>query len=116
MSKSYRVALLCGGDSAEREVSLLSAACVEGALASAGHSVTKIDTSNKGFLDELQRLRPDAAFIALHGRGGEDGRLQAVLEHMDIPYTGSGVLGAFQHHHPGALTDDEPVAVYVVGT
>ncbi|MCL2807848.1 MAG: D-alanine--D-alanine ligase [Coriobacteriia bacterium] len=94
MSKTYTVALMCGGDSAEREVSLMSAACVENALISAGHKVSKIDTVNKRYFEELEKLQPDVAFIALHGKGGEDGSLQAILEHMGIPYTGSGVLGS----------------------
>jgi len=85
---------MCGGNSNEREVSFSSAANVERALLAAGHKVTKIDTANKNYLDELQKLNPDVAFIALHGKGGEDGSLQAVLEHLEIPYTGSGVLGS----------------------
>jgi len=85
---------MCGGNSNEREVSFSSAANVEKALTAAGHRVTKIDTANRGFLEELQQLKPDVAFIALHGKGGEDGSLQAVLEHLGIPYTGSGVLGS----------------------
>jgi len=94
VSKAYTIALMCGGNSNEREVSLSSAANVERALLSAGHKVIRIDTANKSFLQELQTLKPDVAFIALHGKGGEDGSLQAVLEHVGIPYTGSGVLGS----------------------
>ncbi|MCL2528769.1 MAG: D-alanine--D-alanine ligase [Coriobacteriia bacterium] len=94
MLQSYTIALMCGGNSNEREVSFSSAANVEQALASAGHKVVKVDTANKGFLEELKQLNPDVAFIALHGKGGEDGSLQAVFEHMGIPYTGSGVLGS----------------------
>ena len=90
----YKVALLCGGTSSEREVSLASALNVEKALVSAGHEVVKIDTAAQDFIVMLQRVKPDVAFIALHGKGGEDGQLQAVLEFMGIPYTGSGVLGS----------------------
>lgn len=94
MATTYTVALLCGGTSNEREVSFASAQNVEKTLAAAGHRVVKIDTANKGFHNELEQLRPDVAFIALHGKGGEDGTIQAVLELLDIPYTGSGVLGS----------------------
>ncbi|MDR1358476.1 MAG: D-alanine--D-alanine ligase [Coriobacteriales bacterium] len=90
----YRVALLCGGTSSEREVSLASAANVESVLASAGHTILRIDTAAPDFIAVLQNLQPDVAFIALHGKGGENGELQAVLELLGIPFTGSGVLGS----------------------
>ncbi|MDR1088414.1 MAG: D-alanine--D-alanine ligase [Coriobacteriales bacterium] len=90
----YRVALLCGGTSSEREVSLASAANVESVLASAGHTIIRIDTAEPDFIPTLQDERPDLAFIALHGKGGEDGALQGLLELLGIPYTGSGVLGS----------------------
>jgi D-alanine-D-alanine ligase len=86
-----RVAVLKGGRSLERQVSLRSGARVEDALARLGHEVVAIDVG----LDLIQRLRetaPDTAFIAMHGRDGEDGTVQELLEILDIPYTGSGVL------------------------
>jgi D-alanine-D-alanine ligase len=85
------VAVLKGGRSLERQVSLRSGARVEDALARLGHEVVPIDVG----LDLIQRLRdraPDVAFIAMHGRDGEDGTVQELLEILDIPYTGSGVL------------------------
>jgi D-alanine-D-alanine ligase len=86
-----RVAVLKGGRSLERQVSLRSGARVEDALARLGHEVTSIDVG----LDLIDRLRgaaPDVAFIAMHGRDGEDGTVQELLEILGIPYTGSGVL------------------------
>jgi D-alanine-D-alanine ligase len=86
-----RVAVLKGGRSLERQVSLRSGARVEDALARLGHEVVSIDVA----LDLIRRLRetqPDVAFIAMHGRDGEDGTVQELLEILGIPYTGSGVL------------------------
>jgi D-alanine-D-alanine ligase len=83
--------VLKGGRSLERQVSLRSGARVEDALGRLGHEVTPIDVG----LDLIHRLReaaPDTAFIAMHGRDGEDGTVQELLEILDIPYTGSGVL------------------------
>jgi D-alanine-D-alanine ligase len=85
-----RVAVLKGGRSLERGVSLRSGARVEDALERLGHEVVPIDAGS----DLVQRLRaaaPDVAFIALHGRDGEDGTVQELLEVLRIPYTGSGV-------------------------
>ena len=90
-----RVAVLKGGRSLERQVSLRSGARVEDALARLGHDVLPIDAG----LDLIARLReaePDAAFVALHGRDGEDGAVQELLEIVDIPYTGSGVLACIR--------------------
>jgi D-alanine-D-alanine ligase len=89
---SHRVAVLKGGRSLERQVSLRSGARVEDALRRLGHEVVPIDVG----LDLIRRLReaaPDVAFIAMHGRDGEDGTVQELLEILDVPYTGSGVLG-----------------------
>jgi len=86
-----RVAVLKGGRSLERQVSLRSGARVEDALERLGHEVRPIDVD----LDLIARLRdarPDVAFVALHGRDGEDGTVQELLEILGIPYTGSGVL------------------------
>ena len=85
-----RVAVLKGGRSLERQVSLASGAQVEDALQRLGHDVVGLDVGH----DLVARLRadaPDVAFIALHGRDGEDGTVQELLEILDIPYTGSGV-------------------------
>ena len=86
-----RVAVLKGGRSLERQVSLRSGARVEDALQRLDHEVVPIDVA----VDLIRRLReaqPDVAFIAMHGRDGEDGTVQELLEILGIPYTGSGVL------------------------
>jgi D-alanine-D-alanine ligase len=86
-----RVAVLKGGRSLERQVSLRSGARVEDALDRLGHEVVSIDVA----LDLIRRLRetePEVAFIAMHGRDGEDGTVQELLEILGIPHTGSGVL------------------------
>ncbi len=96
------VAVLKGGLSAEREVSLTSGAAIEAALLALGHSVVAIDVS-KNLAADLAHAKPDVAFNALHGRYGEDGCVQGVLEIMGIPYTHSGVLAS-------ALAMDKPMA------
>ncbi|HEX9093843.1 MAG TPA: D-alanine--D-alanine ligase [Coriobacteriia bacterium] len=88
------IAVLKGGRSAEREVSLGTGAQVSAALISRGHRVVEIDTGEAGFIAELQGAHPDAAFICLHGRFGEDGTVQGLLELLGIPYVGSGVLAS----------------------
>jgi D-alanine-D-alanine ligase len=90
-----RIAVLKGGSSLERQVSLRSAARVQDALERLGHDVVPVDVGG----DLVERLRveaPDAAFIALHGVGGEDGTVQELLEILGIPYTGSGVLACMR--------------------
>jgi D-alanine-D-alanine ligase len=88
-----RVAVLFGGKSAEREVSLKSGAAVLEALLAAGVDAFGIDVG-ADFLQQLVCQKIDRAFIVLHGRGGEDGSMQGLLECLDIPYTGSGVLAS----------------------
>ncbi len=88
-----RVALLMGGSSSEREVSLKSGRQVEAALRRLGHDVAVIDPSTDG-VEALVKAEPDVAFIALHGRYGEDGCIQGALETLGIPYTGSRVLAS----------------------
>ncbi|WP_369989889.1 D-alanine--D-alanine ligase [Pseudomonas xanthosomatis] len=88
-----RVAVLYGGKSAEREVSLKSGAAVIDALTSAGVDVVGIDVGDD-LLARLQSEKIDRAFIILHGRGGEDGSMQGLLECLGIPYTGSGILAS----------------------
>ena len=85
------VAVLKGGRSLERQVSLRSGARVEDALERLGHEVVPIDVG-VDLIEQLRRISPDAAFVALHGRDGEDGTVQELLEILGIPYTGSGVL------------------------
>jgi D-alanine-D-alanine ligase len=84
-----RVAVLKGGRSLERQVSLRSGARVEDALHRLGHEVVPIDVGSD-LVDRLQSVRPDVAFVALHGRGGEDGTVQELLELVGVPYTASG--------------------------
>ena len=85
-----RVAVLKGGRSLEREVSLRSGARVEDALERLGHEVVAVDVGGD-LVERLRAERPDVAFVALHGRDGEDGTVQELLELLDVPYTGSGV-------------------------
>jgi D-alanine-D-alanine ligase len=94
--KRTRVGVLMGGWSAEREVSLRTGEGVADALESRGHDVVRIDWSDEEtHIDErLREAAVDAVFIALHGRGGEDGCIQGLLELMGTPYTGSGVLAS----------------------
>ncbi|WP_414040344.1 D-alanine--D-alanine ligase [Acidithiobacillus sp. M4-SHS-6] len=92
MLDSLRVAVLYGGPSGEREVSLISAEAVLGALRSTGMEVLGIDIEPARLQQQLQDAQIDFAFNVCHGAIGEDGLLQAVLETLNIPYTGSGVL------------------------
>lgn len=87
------VAVLMGGWSAEREVSLSSGRACAGALERAGYKVTPIDVDHSVY-ETLKSLKPDAAFNALHGKWGEDGCVQAILETLRIAYTHSGVLSS----------------------
>ncbi len=86
-----RVAVLKGGRSLERQVSLKSGARVEDALGRLGHEVVSIDVGGD-LIDRLRAASPEVAFVALHGRDGEDGTVQELLEILGIPYTGSGIL------------------------
>lgn len=87
-SGPWKVAVLAGGDSAEREISLASGACVTQALRDRGHRVIELDPKwvdlNRENWSEI-----DVAFLALHGKYGEDGHVQRILEHLGVPYTGS---------------------------
>jgi D-alanine-D-alanine ligase len=93
MSDFGKVAVLMGGRSAERPVSLKSGAMVLAALRSAGVDAHAFDPSERG-LEALIEERFARAFIALHGRFGEDGTVQGALEYLGLPYTGSGVLAS----------------------
>lgn len=88
-----KVAVLLGGNSAEREVSLNSGGAVLNALLNAGVDAQAIDIKGSP-VDCLKGVEFDRAFIALHGRGGEDGTIQGLLECLSIPYTGSGVMAS----------------------
>jgi D-alanine-D-alanine ligase len=88
-----KVAVLFGGNSAEREVSLQTGQAVFDALQRKGIEAELIDTKNE-YISKLQDGNFSRAFIALHGRGGEDGTIQGLLDCLNIPYTGSGVLGS----------------------
>jgi D-alanine-D-alanine ligase len=88
-----KVAVLLGGKSAEREVSLKSGGMVLKALRSRGVDAHPFDPAERS-LEDLVKEKNERAFIALHGRFGEDGTVQGILEWLDIPYTGSGVLAS----------------------
>jgi D-alanine-D-alanine ligase len=85
------VAVLLGGLSSEREVSLVSGRECADALERLGAKVTRVD-AGRDLAEVLTRAKPDVVFNALHGAWGEDGRVQGVLETLAIPYTHSGVL------------------------
>ncbi len=99
---SRHVAVLMGGWSAEREVSLVTGRAVAEALEACGYRTTAIDV-DRDIARVLRALKPDVAFNALHGRFGEDGTIQGLLEILAIPYTHSGVLAS-------ALAMNKPVA------
>ena len=88
-----KVAVLMGGTSAEREISLLSGKAVLESLNNSGIEAIGIDVS-KNLLNELNDEKVDRVFICLHGKNGEDGKMQAVMEFIDMPYTGSGVTSS----------------------
>jgi len=87
------IAVLMGGFSAEREVSLRSGEACAKALEAEGFGVTRVDV-DRNIAETLAKLKPDVAFNALHGRFGEDGIVQGILEMLQIPYTHSGVLAS----------------------
>jgi D-alanine-D-alanine ligase len=91
--KYNRIAVLKGGWSPEREVSLNSGAACAKALRSKGYDAIEID-AGRDLADQLKEARPDAVFNALHGQWGEDGCVQGLLEVMGVPYTHSGVLAS----------------------
>ncbi|MDF1563820.1 MAG: D-alanine--D-alanine ligase [Deltaproteobacteria bacterium] len=91
--KAGKVAVLLGGDSSEREVSLNTGEACAAALESLGYTVERVD-AREDLAGQLTRLEPLAVFNALHGRWGEDGCVQGLLECLGLPYTGSGVLAS----------------------
>ncbi len=94
MKKSgLHITILMGGNSSEREISLISGQTVKDALERKGYRVSCIDPARDNLMD-IKNLSPDLVFIALHGRFGEDGTIQGFLQSIGIPYTGSGVLAS----------------------
>jgi D-alanine-D-alanine ligase len=91
--KTKKIGVLLGGRSSERDISLKSGNAVLQGLKRSGYKAIAIDAS-KNLIDTLKKEKIQVAFIALHGRWGEDGTVQGLLEMMGIPYTGSGVLGS----------------------
>lgn len=89
--EDIRVALLAGGKSNERPVSLKSGEGAKTALEQAGYEVDMVDPADKEQLKKLIDEKYDVAFLVLHGKGGEDGTIQGFLESIDLPYTGSGI-------------------------
>lgn len=89
--QSKRIGVLLGGSSAEREISLRTGTAILKALESLGYSVIAVDTGSE-FISDLKQI--DVAVVALHGRHGEDGTIQGLLEMLQVPYTGSGVLAS----------------------
>ena len=87
------IVVLMGGISGEREISLLTGKACSKALIKKGYKVKNLDAKGN-FLDELKKLKPKAVFNALHGRYGEDGFIQSILESIKIPYTHSGVFSS----------------------
>ena len=90
MRPGWRIAVLYGGDSSERDISLRTGEAIIAALDERGHLVRPVDVRNRS-LEELDRFDCDLAFIALHGPFGEDGQVQLLLDMRGIPYTGSGI-------------------------
>ena len=100
-----KVVVLLGGRSSEREVSLVSGQGCAGALREEGYEVVEIDPSVGDFPAALQAAKPDVVFNALHGRFGEDGTVQGLLELLRIPYTHSGVLASALAMHKARTKD-----------
>ena len=104
MTSFHRIAVLMGGRSAEREVSLSSGRGVLKALEQEGFDTVSVDPG-EDLMDQLRAVQPDAVFNALHGRFGEDGTVQGILEWMRIPYTHSGVLASALAMHKERTKD-----------
>ena len=105
MTAFRRVAVLLGGFSAEREVSLVSGAACAKALREEGFDIVEIDPKSSDLAAQLAAAKPDAAFNALHGRWGEDGCVQGLLELLRIPYTHSGLLASALAMHKQRAKD-----------
>jgi len=92
--KKQTITVLCGGISSEREISLASGANVVAALKDAGYMVNTLDPQESDWIARLSDGETDVVFPMLHGRGGEDGTVQALCELLGLPYVGSGVLAS----------------------
>jgi D-alanine-D-alanine ligase len=90
MQRRAKIAVVMGGTSAEREISIQTGSGVLRALQTLGYEAKSLDF-NERFIDGIRELKPDVVFNALHGPGGEDGHVQALLDFLGVPYTGSGV-------------------------
>jgi D-alanine-D-alanine ligase len=88
--RKHRIAVVMGGPSSEREISIQSGTLAKRALDALGYETHSLDYDRR-FVDALRDVAPDAVFNALHGTHGEDGEIQGVLEYLRVPYTGSGV-------------------------
>ena len=93
LAKLGHVVVLKGGSSAEREISLKSGSAVFNGLRRMGFNVSLIDVDSE-IVDKVRAANPDLVVIMLHGKGGEDGVIQGLMEILNIPYTGSGVLAS----------------------
>src|SRR5690349_15342299 len=91
---TWRVGVLMGGTNGERDVSLRTGDGVAEALEARGHEVVRVLVGDRPIDETLRDAAIDVAFLALHGRGGEDGCIQGMLELLGIPYTGSSVLAS----------------------
>jgi D-alanine-D-alanine ligase len=100
-----KIAVLLGGRSAEREISLVSGRGCAGALREEGYEVVEIDPSTSDLAAQLNAAKPDVVFNALHGRWGEDGCVQGLLELLRLPYTHSGVLSSALAMHKQRAKD-----------
>ena len=96
------IIVLMGGRSLEREISIKSGQRISNALRKLGHNVTKLDI-DQSIVDNLKSEKIDLAYIALHGKDGEDGTIQEILEVLNIPYTGPGV-------YPNVLSFDKIIS------
>lgn len=101
IDKNARIAVMLGGRSGEREVSLRSGSNALAALRRQGVDAYPVDPGEEGWLETLLSNRPSAVFLALHGRWGEDGSVQGFLETLGLRYTGSGVLASALAMHKG---------------
>lgn len=91
--KNAKVAVVMGGTSSEREISIRTGSGVKRALQELGYDTHSLDYDSR-FVDAVRELQPDVVFNALHGPGGEDGQIQGILDFLAIPYTGSGIEAA----------------------
>lgn len=91
MDKTQRIAVVMGGPSTEAEISRKTGTAIAGALREKGYNIIEMELHPETFMQDIRNQKIDVVFNAVHGLYGEDGRLQSILESMNIPYTGSGV-------------------------